>query len=79
MEFVKLLRERGAKVFVTDINTALVQRAVDDYGAEAVGRNRGSRRARVCASKSAAVVDRRAGRAVKVMRVCLVRWLGRRR
>jgi leucine dehydrogenase len=36
MEYVKLLRERGAKVFVTDINTALVQRAVDDYGAEAV-------------------------------------------
>ena len=36
MEYVKLLRERGAKVFVTDINTELVQRAVDDYGAEAV-------------------------------------------
>jgi leucine dehydrogenase len=36
MEYVKLLRERGAKVFVTDINSALVQRAVDDYGAEAV-------------------------------------------
>ena len=36
MEFVKLLRERGAKVFVTDINTDLVQRAVDDHGAEAV-------------------------------------------
>jgi leucine dehydrogenase len=36
MEYVKLLRERGAKVFVTDINTELVQRAVDDHGAEAV-------------------------------------------
>ena len=36
MEYLKLLRERGAKVFVTDINTELVQRAVDDYGAEAV-------------------------------------------
>jgi len=36
MEYVKLLRERGAKVFVTDINKELVQRAVDDHGAEAV-------------------------------------------
>ena len=36
MEFVKLLRERGAKVFVTDINKELVQRAVDDHRAEAV-------------------------------------------
>ena len=36
MEFVKLLRERGAKVFVTDINKDLVQRAVDELGAEAV-------------------------------------------
>jgi leucine dehydrogenase len=36
MEYVKLLRERGAKVFVTDINKELVQRAVDDLGAEAV-------------------------------------------
>ncbi|GAB6195785.1 Glu/Leu/Phe/Val dehydrogenase dimerization domain-containing protein [Lysobacter xanthus] len=36
MEFVKLLRERGAKVFVTDINKSLVERAVDDFGAEAV-------------------------------------------
>jgi leucine dehydrogenase len=36
MEYVKLLRERGAKVFVTDINRELVQRAVDDHGAEAV-------------------------------------------
>ena len=36
MEYVKLLRERGAKVFVTDINTESVQRAVDDFGAEAV-------------------------------------------
>jgi len=39
MEFVKLLRERGAKVFVTDINTDLVQKAVDDHGAEAVAPN----------------------------------------
>ncbi|GAB2514590.1 Glu/Leu/Phe/Val dehydrogenase dimerization domain-containing protein [Lysobacter humi (ex Lee et al. 2017)] len=37
MEFVKLLRERGAKVFVTDINKSLVDRAVEDFGAEAVG------------------------------------------
>ena len=36
MEYVKLLSERGAKVFVTDIHKDLVQRAVDDYGAEAV-------------------------------------------
>jgi leucine dehydrogenase len=36
MEFVKLLHERGAKVFVTDINKEAVQRAVDDYGCEAV-------------------------------------------
>ena len=36
MEYVKLLSERGAKVFVTDINKELVQRAVDDFGAEAV-------------------------------------------
>jgi leucine dehydrogenase len=37
MEFVKLLRERGAKVFVTDINKEAVQRAVDEFGCEAVG------------------------------------------
>jgi len=37
MEYVKLLKERGAKLFVTDINQALVDRAVQDYGAEAVG------------------------------------------
>jgi len=37
MEFVKLLHERGAKIFVTDINKDAVQRAVDEYGAEAVG------------------------------------------
>ena len=37
MQFIKLLREQGAKVFVTDINPVLVQKAVDDYGAEAVG------------------------------------------
>jgi leucine dehydrogenase len=36
-EFVKLLREHGAKVFVTDINQAAVQRCVDEYGCEAVG------------------------------------------
>jgi leucine dehydrogenase len=36
MEFVKLLKERGAKIFVTDINKDLVARAVDEYGAEAV-------------------------------------------
>ncbi len=37
MELIKLLRERGAKVFVTDINKNNVQRAVDEYGCEAVG------------------------------------------
>lgn len=37
MEFVKLLHERGAKIFVTDINKDAVQRAVDEFGAEAVG------------------------------------------
>jgi leucine dehydrogenase len=37
MEFVKLLKERGAKLFVTDINQALVDKAVSEYGAEAVG------------------------------------------
>jgi len=37
MEFVKLLREQGAKVFVTDINKASVQRCVDELGCEAVG------------------------------------------
>jgi leucine dehydrogenase len=37
MEFIKLLREQGAKVFVTDINKQLVQRCVDELGCEAVG------------------------------------------
>src|SRR5690349_22164147 len=37
MEFVKLLKERGAKIFVTDINQSLVDRAVNEFGAEAVG------------------------------------------
>jgi len=37
MEFVKLLKERGAKIFVTDPQKALVQKAVNEYGAEAVG------------------------------------------
>jgi len=37
MEYVKLLKERGAKIFVTDINPSLVEKAVDEYGAEAVG------------------------------------------
>jgi leucine dehydrogenase len=36
MEFVKLLKERGAKLFVTDLNPALVEHAVEEYGAEAV-------------------------------------------
>ena len=36
MEFVKLLKERGAKIFVTDINQKLVDRAVDEFGAQAV-------------------------------------------
>jgi leucine dehydrogenase len=37
MEFIKLLREQGAKVYVTDIDKALVKQAVDDYGCTAVG------------------------------------------
>ena len=37
MEYVKLLKERGAKIFVTDINQKLVDKAVSEYGAEAVG------------------------------------------
>jgi leucine dehydrogenase len=37
MEFVKLLKERGAKIFVTDINKGLIDKAVTEYGAEAVG------------------------------------------
>ncbi len=37
MEFVKLLREQGAKVFVTDMNKDLVQRCVDEFGCTAVG------------------------------------------
>jgi leucine dehydrogenase len=36
-ELVKLLRATGAKVFITDINQEQVQRAVDEFGAEAVG------------------------------------------
>ena len=37
MEFVKLLKERGAKIYVTDINQARVDQAVNEHGAEAVG------------------------------------------
>jgi len=37
MEFVKLLKERGAKTFVTDINKGLVDKAVTEFGAEGVG------------------------------------------
>ncbi|MBO9663434.1 Glu/Leu/Phe/Val dehydrogenase dimerization domain-containing protein [Dokdonella sp.] len=37
MEFVKLLREQGAKIYVTDINKQLVQQAVDEHGCIAVG------------------------------------------
>ncbi len=37
MEFVKLLKERGAKIFVTDINKSLVDRAVNEYSVESVG------------------------------------------
>src|ERR1041384_6722570 len=37
MEYLKLLRERGAKVYVTDINQALIEKAVNEYGAIAVG------------------------------------------
>jgi len=37
MELVKLLRERGAKLYVADLQPDLVDRAVSEYGAEAVG------------------------------------------
>ena len=37
MELIKLLRERDAKVFVTDINKENMQRAVEEHGCEAVG------------------------------------------
>ncbi|MBS0213996.1 MAG: Glu/Leu/Phe/Val dehydrogenase [Proteobacteria bacterium] len=36
MHFIKLLREQGAKVYVTDINQQLVDQAVSEHGAEAV-------------------------------------------
>ncbi len=36
-EFVKLLRDQGAKVWVTDINKDAVNRCVEEYGCEAVG------------------------------------------
>ena len=36
MELVKLLKERGAKLFVSDLDPAKVERAVAEYGAEAV-------------------------------------------
>ena len=36
MEYVKLLHERGAKIFVTDINKKLVDHAVSEYDVEAV-------------------------------------------
>ena len=37
MEFIKLLREQNAKVYVTDINKDLVRQAVDEFGCTAVG------------------------------------------
>jgi len=37
MELVKLLRERGAKLYVTDLDPARVQHAVAEFGVEAVG------------------------------------------
>jgi leucine dehydrogenase len=37
MEFIKLLREHGAKVYVTDINKELVDKAVREHGCTAVG------------------------------------------
>jgi leucine dehydrogenase len=37
MEFIKLLREHGAKVYVTDINAELVDEAVREHGCTAVG------------------------------------------
>ena len=37
MEFIKLLREHGAKVYVTDIDADLVKSAVENYGCTAVG------------------------------------------
>jgi leucine dehydrogenase len=37
MEFIKLLREQGAKVYVTDIDPELVKQAVTEHGCVAVG------------------------------------------
>ncbi|ADV27475.1 Glu/Leu/Phe/Val dehydrogenase dimerization region [Pseudoxanthomonas suwonensis 11-1] len=37
MELVKLLRERGARLYVTDLDPARVQHAVAEFGVEAVG------------------------------------------
>ncbi|WP_374011644.1 Glu/Leu/Phe/Val dehydrogenase [Pseudoxanthomonas koreensis] len=37
MELAKLLKERGAKLFVADLDPAKVERAVAEFGAEAVG------------------------------------------
>jgi leucine dehydrogenase len=37
MEFIKLLREQGAKVYVTDIDADLVKSAVEEHGCTAVG------------------------------------------
>ncbi len=36
MELVKLLRERGARLYVTDLNPDLLEQAVDDHGVTAV-------------------------------------------
>ena len=45
-EFIKLLREQGAKVFVTDINKDAVQRCVDELGCDSRGPGRDLRRRR---------------------------------
>ncbi len=45
-EFIKLLREQGAKVFVTDINKDAVQRCVDELGCDSRGPGRNLRRRR---------------------------------
>ena len=48
MEFVKLLKERGAKIFVTDINKALVEQAVERIRRRSGRPGRNLRRAGRC-------------------------------
>lgn len=52
MEFVKLLREQGAKVFVTDIHKDRVQRAVDEHGCTAVASTRSTMSTPTCTARA---------------------------